>query len=311
MGAESGPGAETRAFEPPVVELPHGAKPFQREPVRGVGVDVLVEHLWPNTFGRHRHRQWQIIIVSPEGYCDVAWWSQSGQKTIRRISGGEVWILPPRWTHTIRWREHADVIALYLDTARARISFPQFSQTASVTTLTEYVAVLSVIANLCRELRKFAQMPNGPTDWRVAAIGSDLATAMLQAHVMLIDGKFKPPSPVVGKLLEKLRAHVAEGRNERVPLAKIARSLGVSDRHLRRLFRDAKGESPEEWVMVQKATNAANLLSAGHSVKETVERAAFTSAAHLHRVMIRVFGVSPAAYRRQAHASSTLGPDHG
>lgn len=310
MAAEFGADAATRAFESPLVELPHGAKPFQREPVRGVGVDVLVEDLWPNTFGRHRHRQWQIVIVSPEGHCDVTWWSQSGQKRTGRISGGEVWILPPGWTHTGRWREHADMIALYVDIARVRIAFPQFPQKALVTRLTEYVAALSIIANLCRELRKFARMPNGPTDWRVAAMGSDLATAILQAHTMLTDGQFRPPSPLVGRLLEKLRAHVVERRNERVPLAKIARDLGVSDRHLRRLFRDARGESPEEWVMVQKATNAANLLAGGHSVKETVEKAAFTSGAHLHRVMIRVFGVSPAAYRRQAHAALAQSPDH-
>jgi len=214
--------------------------------------------------------------------------------------GGEVWVLPPGWLHTSRWREPSEVIVLWIDDTRIKRSFGDLPINASFAQLTEYVAAVPNIAELCRELRHFASSPNGPDDWRIAAEGSHLATLLLKAHLMLTDGVFRPPSALVGGVLLRLKAHLAEHRHERVPLGKMARSLGVSDRHLRRIFRDAMGVSPQEWVIGEKVKQAAHLLVEGDSVKATVEKAGFTSDSHLHRAMLRVYGVSPSAFRKQA-----------
>ena len=280
----------------------HNAKPFRRQPVRGVGADVLIEHAIPNSLGPHLHEQWQIAVVPPGAAVEVTWRTSAGRSEKRRILGGDVWLLPPEWMHTSSWNETADFIILYVEAFWVQRYFPQLRLEAAITKLTEYVAAIPVIADLCRELRQLAEASNGPTDWRVAAAGSHLATVLLQAHLVLVDGVYRPPSALVERILSNLRMHLAERNNERVPIAEMAGRLGVSDRHLRRIFRKATGVSPQEWLMAEKVKQAANLLTEGGSVKETVERAGFTSESHLHRAMFRVYGVSPTAFRKQAQA---------
>lgn len=286
----------------------HNAKPFRRQPVRGVGADVLIEHATPNNLGPHRHGQWQVSIVPPGAAVEISWQTSAGKWEQRRILGGDVWLLPPEWTHTARWNEPADFIVLYPEALWVQKYFPQLRRESVINTLTEYVAAIPVIADLCRELRQLADASNGPTDWRVAAAGSHLATVLLQAHLMLVDGVFRPPSALVVKILDNLREHLVERNNERVPIAEMAGRFGISDRHLRRIFRQATGVSPQEWVMAEKVKQAVHLLVEGGSVKETVEQAGFTSESHLHRAVFRVFGVSPTAFRKQAQAAAV--PSH-
>lgn len=286
------------------MELPQGAKPFHRQLARGVGVDVFVESLEPNALGPHNHTRWQLLVISPGSAMEVTWRLRGEKAQARRIVGGEVWILPPGWTQTARWREPSTAFFLYIDAANVHRFYPQLRHTWSINPLTEYVAAIPAIADVCRELFQFAEAPMGLTDWRVAATGSHLAVLFIEAHLALSDGVFRPPSPLVGRLLEKLNVHLTERTNERLPLAKIARNLGVSDRHLRRIFRESVGASPQEWVMVHKAKKAAHLLLDGVSVKETVEKAGFTSESHLHRVIFRTYGVSPAAFRKRALAAA-------
>lgn len=288
----------------PIPNSLHNAKPFRRQSVRGVGADVLLEHATPNNLGPHVHAQWQITIVPPGAAVEIGWRSPSGKTEKRRILGGDVWLLPPGWTHSARWMERATFIVLYLDELWVRKYFPLLPQGSTITGLTEYVAANPLIADLCRELRQLADTANGPTDWKVASAGSHLATLLLQAHLMLEGGVFRPPSALVGKILNNLRSHIAERSNERVPIAQMAGQFGISDRHLRRIFRQATGVSPQEWVMAEKVKKAAQLLLEGDSVKETVEQAGFTSESHLHRAMFRVYGISPTAFRKQAQASA-------
>lgn len=299
---------DERDHERPLVDSAQGAKPFRRRAVRGVGVDILVEHFEPNDLGPHRHAQWQVVLVPPGAARDISWRTPAGRRHARRLVAGDVWILPPEWSHASRWREPSDGITLYIDDSRIRRYLPGLLRTvSSVIKLSEYVAAVPGISELCRELRQFAGVTNGPTDWRIATVGSHLATSLLHAHPMLSDGVFRPPSAMVSRIMERLKFHLSEHRGDRLRLGAISVSLGVSDRHLRRIFRDATGVSPQEWVMIQKAAFAVRCLLDAHSVKETVGRAGFTSESHLHRVIFRMYGVSPAAFRKQAQAAA--GPD--
>ena len=298
---------EDRLRESPALDLPHGAKPFRRRPVRGTGVETLVEHLGPNQIGPHCHSHWLALVMPPGAAIEVTWREGAGKRLRRRLVGGDVWLLPPGWTHSMAWREPADIIMLYIEDAKVRRFFPQLAPVSSAVPLTEYAAAVTAVAELCRDLRQFAAMPNGPTDWEVAALGSHLAVLLLRAHLQLTDGVFRPPSPLLGRIMDELNHHLAGHAHERVPMADIARRLGLSDRHLRRLFHTAKGVSPQDWVMVAKARRAAHLLLDGASVKETVDAAGFTSESHLHRVMFRLYAISPAAFRKQAQAAHAPG----
>jgi AraC-like DNA-binding protein len=305
-GSNNNSGTEGNG-ESPLVTSPQGMKPFRRKPTHGIGVHVQVEVFEPNDLGPHQHAEWQVLIVPHGAAHDAVWHLPGERRQKRRLVGGDVWLIPPGCIHSSRWRESCELIVLYVDDAKIRRYCPQIARhRASVAKLTEYAAAVPGIVDLCREVRGFSKSPNGPTDWRLAAAGSHLATSLLHAHLLLTDGVFRPPSALVATIVEKLDRHLAENRNDRLRLGVVSQSLGVSDRNLRRIFRSTMGVSPQEWIMVRKAETAVRSLLDGKSVKETVEFAGFASESHLHRVVLRIYGVSPTAFRK--HRQTSVGP---
>jgi AraC-like DNA-binding protein len=290
------PGTKPSSPEFPLTELPSGARPFGRRPVRGRDVDVLVEHLAPNIWSRHRHGTWQITIPFSPAVCDVTWWTPRGRKVQRRIGAGEVWILPPGWHHAVRWREQADVIVLFLAPEAVTAAAPTLQVEARVASLDQCASVAKIVVDLCLELRRFAPHPNGPGDWHVAGAGTLLAVVLLEAQVGRLRHSYQPSAGLPGRILAEVGRYLDERKNQRVAVAGMARALRISTRHLRRLFRRLTGKSPQEWVIGEKANRARTLLLAGHSPKETAAATGFSDTRHLRRVCRMCFGVAPSAF---------------
>lgn len=280
----------------PPTELPAGAKPIARRCVRGRAVDILVLHLAPNIWAVHRHAAWQITLVFEPGVCEVSWWPPAGKKVRRRLQAGDVWILPPGWEHTVHWKEPGDVIVLYLDPAEIARSDWGLKKESEIVSFTELVAVENILAELCAELRIFGREPNGTSDWRVAGGGTHLAAVLLEAHLNRARHDYQRTSGLASRILREVREFLDAKKTQRVAVSAIARALGISSRHLRRLFRRLTGQSPQEWVTAQKATRAKKLLQEGHSPKETAFATGFSDTRHLRRVLRTCYGVAPMAF---------------
>lgn len=283
------------------VELPDGNLPFQRNPVRGLGLWVLVEFLAANRWGRHSHDHWQVVFVFAPGICDVTWRSPTGRLVKRRLTGGQVWIVPPGWSHTVRWRESADVIVLYIDPEHMEQG-GRLRRKVVVATLADYVALQSMLADHCHDLRKFGTFPNGDSDWRVASAGSHLAALFLETHrqFQLGTGALKPLHRFSAAAVAGVRAWVAQRQGGRLPVTQIASEISISPRTLRRIFRTIMGESPERWALGQKARRAKSLLQSGCSIKETVTEGGFADARNLNRVLRTVYEVTASALQPRA-----------
>lgn len=263
-------------------------------------MDVLVEHLAPNVWSRHRHAAWQITIPFSPAVCDVTWWTPRGRKVQRRLAAGDVWILPPGWGHAVRWREQADVIMLFLDPVAVAQAAPSLRREVRITPLEQYASVANIIVDLCMALRRFAAQRSGPGDWHVAGAGTHLGAVLLEAHVGRQRHSYEPSSGLAARILSEVALYLDERRTQRVAVGAMARTLGISTRHLRRLFRRRTGKSPQEWVMGEKANRARTLLLAGHSPKETAAAAGFSDTRHLRRVCRMCFGVAPMAFLPKA-----------
>jgi AraC-like DNA-binding protein len=294
MSASHGDASPKPSF--PAAELPQGAKPFRRGSVRGVAVDIFVEHAAPNVWSAHRHDTWQVVIPFDPAICDATWWLPTGRRVQRRIQGGDVWILPPRWKHSQRWREYADVIVLYPDAEEVHRQFASLPKEARVASLNELVTGIPVIAELCLELREFAFEPPGKKDWRLAGAGTHLAALVLEALNLQTRQLPVRSSGVAGEVLARVKTYLDERKNDRVAVCAMAQELGISTRHLRRVFRRMTGKSPQEWVTAQKAARAKTLLRAGHNPKTVAIDAGFSDTRHLRRVLRMCYGVTPTAF---------------
>ncbi|MBD0422614.1 GlxA family transcriptional regulator [Streptomyces sp. TRM S81-3] len=104
----------------------------------------------------------------------------------------------------------------------------------------------------------------------------------------------EPRHPLVRRAMDKVTAdpsfpHGTEG---------LAAGLGISARHLARLFRQETGMTPGQYVDAVRVESAQALLSSGTaSVEEIAREAGFGSSETMRRVFQHALGVSPTVYR--------------
>jgi transcriptional regulator GlxA family with amidase domain len=99
----------------------------------------------------------------------------------------------------------------------------------------------------------------------------------------------------VASLLESVAACPA-GDHSAVSMAG---RIGVSVRHLGRLFGQHAGMTPARYVELIRVAAATSLLDCGSdSLSDVARRAGFGSAETMRRAFLRTVGVTPGAYRR-------------
>ncbi len=88
----------------------------------------------------------------------------------------------------------------------------------------------------------------------------------------------------------------------------IARHVGLSSRHLTRLFRNEVGMTPGQYLESVRLEAAQALLEAGNdSVDVVAEEAGFGSAETMRRVFQVTLGVAPTAYRARFRTTAPQG----
>jgi AraC family transcriptional regulator len=93
---------------------------------------------------------------------------------------------------------------------------------------------------------------------------------------------------------------IQERFSEDIALADIAAAARVSPYHLTRIFKQATGMSPHQYLIQVRVTNARALLMAGagrRSVAEVADAVGFSDQSHLTRHMKRLLGVTPGEVR--------------
>ncbi|MEQ9298533.1 MAG: AraC family transcriptional regulator [Cyclobacteriaceae bacterium] len=84
---------------------------------------------------------------------------------------------------------------------------------------------------------------------------------------------------------------------EPIDLSKISEKVHLSKYHFLRLFKEAYGTSPHQYVIQKRILVAKQRLAAGSTVAETCHSVGFESIPSFSSLFKRRVGVSPAAYR--------------
>ena len=115
-----------------------------------------------------------------------------------------------------------------------------------------------------------------------------------QAQMSMFTRAPVPGNAVVRGAIEHIDAHLADD----LSAAALADVLGVSERHLARLFAKEAAVSPARFVRQRRTAAAADLLAGtGLTVEAIAARCGFGTVESLRQVMQRAHGVSPSGYR--------------
>jgi transcriptional regulator GlxA family with amidase domain len=104
-----------------------------------------------------------------------------------------------------------------------------------------------------------------------------------------------PRSPALRRITDLITANPGGNHS----LAALAEHLGVSPRHLTRIFRDELSITPARYVERMRFGMAKALLDQGHTATRTADLAGFPNYESMRRVFVRELSLSPAAYQRR------------
>ncbi len=148
-----------------------------------------------------------------------------------------------------------------------------------------------------------------PIGWQVR--GSALLTNLLVAFVQEAPQRFQPTlAPKDARAMQWLcpAFQLAASADWKVTVSDLARTVACSPTHLRRLFQQAFGVSPRQWLLEQRLQRAAYLLQVTEkSVQQIADICGFDSLSHFTRYFRRKFGCSPAQYRKSLWQERTGG----
>jgi transcriptional regulator GlxA family with amidase domain len=140
--------------------------------------------------------------------------------------------------------------------------------------------------DVARDLVMFMQRPGGQTQFAAPLRIRAPRTPALRAVVDLVSAQ-----PALDHSTATLAAHV-----------------GVSPRHLARLFATELDTSPAKFVERARLDHAQSLLDAGHGVAETARLVGFGSGETMRRLFVARLGVSSSHYRARFTTTDRLDP---
>ena len=114
-------------------------------------------------------------------------------------------------------------------------------------------------------------------------------------------GPAESAAGAVPKTIRRALEFIGDHLTGDLSLADIARAANLSERHLLRLFRDAVGVSPHQYVIRGRVERAKALLRRTDlSIAEVAAVSGFAHHQHLNRHFMRLVGVSPERFRQEA-----------
>lgn len=92
--------------------------------------------------------------------------------------------------------------------------------------------------------------------------------------------------------IDYMHAHL----NQDISLDALAQTVNISSSHLRRLFKQATGMAPHQYLINLRVNRAKELLLTNSlSISEVAAEVGFADQSHLHRHFKRIFGITPKA----------------
>lgn len=144
--------------------------------------------------------------------------------------------------------------------------------------------------------------------------GAELARAVARNLVMFMQrpggqsqfsaplGVRPPSTPTLRSIVDLVSAQPSLDHST----SSLAARVGVSARHLARLFATELDTTPAKYVERVRLDHAKSLLDAGHGVAETARAAGFGSSETMRRTFVARLGISPSQYRARFETTDPL-----
>ncbi|NRF95526.1 helix-turn-helix transcriptional regulator [Paenibacillus frigoriresistens] len=127
-----------------------------------------------------------------------------------------------------------------------------------------------------------------------------LSVHLLQRYGTVAERKTSASQRLVRKQLEGALDYIHAHLEQEISLGALAAAAHVSSSHLVRLFREAMGLPPHQYVLQERIRKAQQLLLGGNAIHDVAVTLGFSDQSHLHHHFKRILGVTPREFLRQS-----------
>jgi AraC family transcriptional regulator len=221
----------------------------------------------------------------------------------RRVRRGDIFVTGSKTPYELRWRSplgaEIDVIHIHLGVDQCLGAFEMvYQDKAGAVEVTEFFGRDETLAHLsfaCAEMLSVRTAGNAKC---VAAFGQMLAIYIAEKYTNITSQRpdYRGGLPIarLRKIEDYVRAHLAE----RILLETLAELAELSPFHFSRMFKQATGMTPMQFVIRERMLQAQQLIrETSRSLIEIALEVGYTSPSHFAQVFRQTVGMAPTQFR--------------
>jgi len=223
----------------------------------------------------------------------------------RKLQRGDIFVTRSRTPYELRWKspagEEIDTILVHLSVDRYLAAldavYPGKADSVEVVDFFGRDEALAHLCYVCAEL--LAARAPGESK-HVAALAQFLAAYLAEKYMdaapEMTRNSFRGGLPIWQ--IRKVEDYVREKLTEEIPVETLAGLVELSPFHFSRVFKQATGMSPLQFVTRERITRAQQLIrETSRSLIEIALEVGYTSPSHFAQVFRRAVGVTPTEFR--------------
>lgn len=238
----------------------------------------------------------EIVLVLT---LDRTWHLTLPHQTELQFSPGDIFLAPAQAPHGARFDVTAEQVVMLLNPIKLQQIAEQLLPSGSIALNERYRIRDPLLQQLMLALHKEVQ-----TGQRNGLLYADAMTHALAVHLLTTYSTSNQPLQTIGSRLsqQKLRRaieYIHDNLEQNLFVAEIAAATDINPYYFARLFKDAIGMAPHQYLQKQRIERAKVLLAATDlPIAEIGYRLGFSSQSHFSATFHRLAAMTPSEYRK-------------
>ncbi|MEL6461303.1 MAG: AraC family transcriptional regulator [Cyanobacteria bacterium J06621_15] len=251
----------------------------------------------------HSHEEIQITLPQTNAVAWIKLQSSNGEKYVRQIKPGQVFLVSPNQPHALDWQQTAELTLFYLH--------PRFLASAIDKEIEEYHLEIDKKLSLINDtfIKEvgviFRYLCNyGMTTDKLyfESLANLLAIHLLKNYLNYDSKIFKSGNKLSHKKLITVFEYIENNLDSKISLTDLATIAGTGKFYFSRLFKSSTNISPYRYVLQQRIERAKKLLRCTDMpICNIALECGFSNQSHMAKYFRMVVGTSPKKYRNNSN----------
>jgi len=217
-----------------------------------------------------------------------------------QIHAGDVCLVPAYTQHRIHSKGEQGLIMISFEPSFLKQSIPEFIDSDNIELLPHFAQPDPLIHQIGLSLKTALQTNSPGNRFYAESLGVALVAHLMQFYTNkkypLEDNNISPEDAKIKQAKDYINAHL----NEKLSLEVIAATIGMSQYHFCRVFKETTGLTPWQYVIKKRIELAKQLLKIPQlSIVEISHQLGYSTPAQFSNFFRKHMGISPSNYRKR------------